>query len=90
MIDRRRLMFASVAGILAPLGVVLAQPAPDERRDEGPPNHGHEEAERPRMPPPRHEDRPPPPGPEAQYHWRDGHWDWDGRQWVWVRGTWYR
>jgi hypothetical protein len=42
------------------------------------------------MPPPRHEDRPRPPGPEAEWHWRDGHWDWEGDRWVWIAGRWYR
>lgn len=121
MIDRRKIMLASLAGVLLPVCAVFAQPAPEERKAEPSADHGadqpHEEdhgsdrttghapaeahpvqahpaehaaAARPHMPPLRHEVRPRPPGPEASYHWRDGHWTWDGRKWVWVSGVWYR
>ena len=99
MIDRRKLMLASLAGLAVPFCAVQAQPGPEERRDEAPAGHGpprreeeprREEHERPHMPPPRHEERPRPPGPEAEYHWREGHWDWEGDRWVWIAGRWYR
>jgi hypothetical protein len=123
MIDRRKIMLASLAGIVVPVCAVFAQPAPDDRRPDSPTDHGpdqpraadhgpdqsraanhgpdqarpaesrpdvHAAAPRPRMPPPRQEVRPRPPGPEASYHWRTGHWNWSGRQWVWVSGVWYR
>jgi hypothetical protein len=103
MIDRRKLMFASLAGIVAPVCAVFAQPAPDHRDDHAMDNHAmdnhatddHARPEehaaavvRPRMPAPRHEVRPRMPG--AGYRWRDGHWNWSGREWVWAGGAWYR
>jgi WXXGXW repeat (2 copies) len=92
MIDRRKVMFASLAGVLVPICAVLAQPGPDERRDAHPDDHDrpHPPEGRPAMPPPRHEERGHPPGPEASYHWRDGHWNWDGHRWVWIAGVWFR
>jgi hypothetical protein len=67
-------------------------PAVDHGPDHPGPDHpgpDHARAERPHMPPPRHEDRPRPPGPEA-YRWRDGHWAWSGNRWAWASGRWYR
>jgi hypothetical protein len=100
MINRRKVMLASLAGVVAPIGVLYAQQPPGERHegpaDEHGPNRpdqgrpGPVEHSRPHMPPPRHEDRPARPGPEAAWHWRDGHWNWDGRRWVWASGRWYR
>lgn len=100
MIDRRKIMLASLAGLFMPLAAVYAQPAPEERREGPPPGPEHpgpdhrEHAEerppvRPHMPPPRHETRPRPPNPEG-WRWREGHWTWDGRRWVWISGRWYR
>jgi hypothetical protein len=97
MIDRRKIMVASLAGVLLPICAVFAQPAPDDHHSDQPhpddhasPHPDEHAVVRPRMPPPRHEDRPRPPGPAASYHWRDGHWNWDGRQWVWIAGVWFR
>jgi hypothetical protein len=97
MIIRRKLMLASLAGVVLPLCAVLAQPAPDDGR--GPPagDHGpdrsvgvsHAPAPRPRMPPPRHEVRPRPPSPTG-YRWQSGRWNWNGRQWAWTSGRWSR
>jgi hypothetical protein len=101
MIDRRKLMLASLAGIVAPVCAVFAQQASDHmddhaRADEHAPAAQHEQphadvhaaAARPRMPALRHEVRPRAPG--ANYQWRAGRWNWDGRQWAWVAGVWYR
>jgi hypothetical protein len=106
MIDRRKIIVASLAGVFLPVCAVLAQPAHEERKDAHPDDHAperphaddhvaphpaeHMAAVRPHMPPLRHENRPRPPGPEASYHWRAGHWNWDGRQWVWISGVWFR
>jgi len=105
MIDRRKIIVASLAGVFLPVCAVFAQPAHEERKDVHPDDHAperphaddhaahpaeHMAAVRPHMPPLRHEDRPRPPGPEASYHWRSGHWNWDGRQWVWISGVWFR
>jgi hypothetical protein len=117
MIDRRKIMLASLAGIVVPVCAVFAQPAPDDRRPDSPTDHGpdqadhgpdqqravdhgpdqsrpgesrpdvHAEAQRPRMPPLKHEVRPR--APDASYHWRAGRWNWDGRQWAWIGGVWY-
>jgi hypothetical protein len=29
---------------------------------------------------------PPPPPPGERYVWQPGHWHWNGRDWVWIRG----
>jgi len=36
-------------------------------------------------PPPRYEVVP---APRPGYYWRAGHWIWNGRRYVWVRGFW--
>jgi hypothetical protein len=41
----------------------------------------------PAVPPPRFE-RPPGPPPRRGLRWRPGHWQWTGRGYVWVPGTW--
>lgn len=98
MIHRRKIMFASLAGVLLPFCAVQAQPAPEPGREGAPPERGparpgpeenHRPQGRPQMPPPRHETRPSPPHGEG-YRWRDGHWSWDGNRWVWISGRWYR
>lgn len=38
----------------------------------------------PPLPPPRYEPVPPPPG--GRYVWENGHWQWNGVQYVWVPG----
>jgi len=38
------------------------------------------------VPPPRYEAPPPPPPPGPRAVWRRGYWNWDGRDYVWVRG----
>jgi len=46
----------------------------------------------PSSPPPMlHPDEPPspPPGPEEDYKWLPGHWEWEG-EWVWYYGDWVR
>jgi hypothetical protein len=106
MIDRRKIMLASLAGVVVPVCAVFAQPAPDDRKPGSPADHGsdqarpaghgadqarpdvHAEAPRPRMPALKHEVRPRTPG--ASYRWRAGRWNWNGRQWVWIAGVWYR
>ncbi|MBI3723016.1 YXWGXW repeat-containing protein [bacterium] len=30
------------------------------------------------------------PGPAHEYHWIEGHWQWDGHRWVWYGGHWHR
>jgi len=38
-------------------------------------------------PPPRYEVVPaPPPGRHSFVVWDPGHWNWDGRQWIWIPG----
>lgn len=38
-------------------------------------------------PPPRYEVAPPPPpGRHSFVVWDPGHWNWDGRAWVWISG----
>jgi hypothetical protein len=92
MLVRRKMMLASLAGVLAPLVSLRAQPGPppgEPPRNMAPGHEDHgDEHPRPRMPPPRHEERPRPPEGEG-WRWREGHWSWDGRQWVWVSGRWY-
>lgn len=38
-------------------------------------------------PPPETETVPPPPAGETTYTWQPGHWDWNGKAWVWTAGT---
>lgn len=39
-------------------------------------------------PPPREETVPPPPPPGRRAaHWRPGHWNWSGSNWVWIHGA---
>jgi hypothetical protein len=90
MIDRRKLLFLTATGAVTTVSIALAQPGPEERREDHPDRDDHRPPERPRMPPPREERRPPPPGPVAEWRWRDGHWDWNGREWVWLSGRWFR
>jgi hypothetical protein len=90
MINRRSLIFLTATGAITSASIALAQPGREERRDDRPDRDDHRPPERPRMPPPREERRPPPPGPMAEWHWRDGHWDWNGREWVWLEGRWFR
>jgi len=40
----------------------------------------------PPVPPPQAEAQPLPPVSAEVQIWRPGHWDWDGRGYVWVRG----
>ena len=103
MIDRRKIIAAGLAGAFIPVCAVLAQQPPEERKDAPAIDHSHDQPHavdhapphpvehvaeaRPHMPPPRHEVRPRSPG--ASYHWRDGHWNWDGHQWAWMAGVWY-
>lgn len=105
MIDRRKIIAASLAGAIIPVCAVFAQSAPEQRKDAPAVDHSHDQphavdhaaprpaehvaAKRPPMPALRHEVRPKAPGPEASYHWRDGHWNWDGHKWAWIAGVWY-
>ena len=92
MILRRTGMLASLAALCLPFSAARAEqyregpPPPVERHED---RVDRREAERPRMPPPRHEHRPPPPHREG-YRWREGHWAWNGNRWIWISGRWYR
>ena len=44
MIDRRKIMLASLAGVVVPVCAVFAQPAPDDRRPDSPADHGPDQA----------------------------------------------
>lgn len=73
---QRRLACAGVALIAASLlvGCVVEQPRPPAERV----------VVRPAPPPPRAEYQPPPPDQRAV--WDPGHWNWNGREYVWVGG----
>jgi hypothetical protein len=42
----------------------------------------------PKAPPPAHQEEVPaaPPGPANYFVWDDGHWHWDGKDYVWIPG----
>ena len=42
----------------------------------------------PPVPQLKYEPVPPAPGPEQDYLWQPGHWDWTGAKYAWVQGTW--
>src|ERR1700731_2989350 len=98
MLDRRRMLAAAVAAMTCPLGGVLAlaQPAapsgpslvvPARRALAALPLDGARPSRnRPPMPPPCHEVRPPPPRGPHRWHWSRGRWRWYGRRWVWCPG----
>jgi uncharacterized membrane protein len=44
MIDRRKIMLASLAGVVVPVCAVFAQPAPDDRRPDQPAGHSPDQA----------------------------------------------
>lgn len=93
MFVRRMMMLATLAGVLAPFIGVRAQPGPGPERDMPQHDMNHDdhhdnEHERPRMPEPRHEERPHRPEGEG-WRWREGHWSWNGREWAWLRGRWF-
>jgi hypothetical protein len=73
---RRHLAFAGAALIAA--GVLAGCAAPEPR----PP--AHVVVTIPAPPPPRAEYQPPPPTERAV--WDPGHWNWNGRDYVWVGG----
>jgi hypothetical protein len=71
--------WVAVAAIiaLAGLGDAVAQPPPPGYGRPPPPSYAP-------IPPPRPETVPPPPG--SRYVWEPGHWQWNGRQYVWISG----
>lgn len=70
--------------LLPLLGAVSACAERTERVSEAP-----YEVLGPREPPPlRSEVVLARPGPEEAWVWRRGHWQWDGREFVWVGGHW--
>jgi hypothetical protein len=73
---RRHFAFAGAALIVASglAGCAVEQPRPAERVV----------ITRPAPPPPRAEYQPPPPTERAV--WDPGHWNWDGREYVWIGG----
>lgn len=42
----------------------------------------------PPVPPPREEAIPKPPVSEEPLVWQPGHWDWNGKDYVWISGKW--
>ena len=80
MTTRRRLLIIRTLAIGLPAGAVLATGAA--------PLHAQRVMPYPPVPPPRHGGPPPGPPPRPDLAWRPGHWQWDGRGYLWVEGGW--